>query len=501
MWVANLGLTNIRGFKSVDMNLSKSINVIVGENNSGKSTLLRSLLMLQETEALRPSDMRKREIKGRIVYYFSGELGKFLGPTIPIEFGEIQFPKLQRFLKGQRPDTQQPLHFEKTEPNNFIYPYLSNRKAPIYSQEINLNRANSVLGNFENIYAKIDRISNPEFKPANEYYTEACAEILGYQVTCQPSPNGKIACYTVRNMENIPVDSMGEGVINIVGLLADLCVADGQLFLIEELENDIHPRALKKLLSIIADMSQNNQFVLTTHSNIVTKYLGAQPGSKVFNVSMTYEDSIPTSIVDEVSNSPEERRKILENLGYEFYDLDLWSAWLFLEESSAEKIIREYLIPWFLPKLQNRLRTFSARTVDEINLKFDNFNNLFVFLNLEQSYKNKVWVIVDDGEHERKILLKLKETYAKNGWKEEQFMQFESHDFEKYYPPSFQDEVDEILAMQNKKGKHARKIELLNKILLWIEEDKDRAKKEFKKSAKEVLTKLKLIESKMLNEN
>ena len=41
---------------------------------------------------------------------------------------------------------------------------------------------------------------------------------------------------------------MGEGVANIVGLLVDLCLAENKLFLIEEPENDIHPKALKGLL-------------------------------------------------------------------------------------------------------------------------------------------------------------------------------------------------------------------------------------------------------------
>ncbi len=65
-----------------------------------------------------------------------------------------------------------------------------------------------------------------------------------------------------------------------------------------------------------------------------------------------------------------------------------WVTWSFgplgflLEESSAEKIVREYLIPWFVPKLGGKLRTFSARSVSEVEAKFEDFNKLFVFLHL-----------------------------------------------------------------------------------------------------------------------
>lgn len=91
-------------------------------------------------------------------------------------------------------------------------------------------------------------------------------------------------------------------------------------------------------------------------------------------------------------------------MGYDFFDFDLWSAWLILEESSAERIIREYLIPWFVPELKGRLRTYSANSLSEVETKFRDFNNLFVFLHLQPTYKNLAWVVVDGGEEEAKII-------------------------------------------------------------------------------------------------
>ena len=51
---------------------------------------------------------------------------------------------------------------------------------------------------------------------------------------------------------------MGEGVTNILGLITDLCVAENNIFLIEEPENDIHPKALKALLDLIASKADAN---------------------------------------------------------------------------------------------------------------------------------------------------------------------------------------------------------------------------------------------------
>jgi hypothetical protein len=205
-------------------------------------------------------------------------------------------------------------------------------------------------------------------------------------------------------MDTISLLEMGSGVMNIVGLLVDLAMAENNLFLIEELENDIHPKAMKDLLDLVIEKSKNNQFIITTHSNIVLKKLGALENSKVFYIDISTDNGIPTSEVKVIDSCPETRRQILEDLGYEFADVGLWTGWMFFEEASAEKIVREYLVKWFAPKLHGKLRTYSANSISEVRSKFDNFNDLFVFLHLEPSYKNKAWVIIDAGDEEKKII-------------------------------------------------------------------------------------------------
>ena len=71
---------------------------------------------------------------------------------------------------------------------------------------------------------------------------------------------------------------MGDGVPNVVGLLADLALTKGKMFLIEEPENDLHPSALKALLELVEDGATHNQIVVSTHSNIVARHLGSCEG-------------------------------------------------------------------------------------------------------------------------------------------------------------------------------------------------------------------------------
>lgn len=502
MKIRALEIENVRGFKKLDKTeFSDTINIIVGANNSGKSTIIHSLFKLQRRSLINKQDITIGQTKGHIKIFTEG----FHHPQIKQgeEFDHLFFDistntgSKIKSNKGKVGLAAIP----ETEPGNLIYPYLSKRKVTKYQVQINEANANSVTGNFTNLYSKIDRLITPQFQPANSEYIAACDEILGFQISTLPKGAGKEAVLFVHNLEHIPLSSMGEGISNMLGLITDLCIAENKIFLIEEPENDIHPKALKSLLNLIADKSKNNQFFISTHSNIVLKQLGGYLDSKVFKVSNIESDKakpgLKYSKLEEVAKKPESRKEILEELGYEFYDFDLWNSWLFLEESSAEVIIRQHLIRWFTPSLVNKIKTFSANSISQIAQKFQDFNRLFVFLHLQPIYKNKVWVIIDGGDEEKKIIDEFRSKYTKSGWKVDNFSQFKEHDFEKYYPSQFQKEVEEILAISNKKEKRERKILLTDKVKDWILNNEETAKSQFAKSAEEVIKKLKSIESEL----
>ncbi|MBD2665656.1 hypothetical protein B6N60_04548 [Richelia sinica FACHB-800] len=514
MWISEVTLNNFRSFGDANIQLSKGINLIVGANNSGKSTLLKSILWLQKGFNLNGTDLRMfkgdgyvhlvlKEAKPEVFTFINQNFQSQILVKLKLESNSVsveanQFSEINRNGNTTRYILNQ-MFLSNEEPENFIYPYLSKRKVAGFEETINSNTTNSVRGNLSNLYAKIDRISNPQIQE-NEQYVQACKDIIGFQVTTIASDIGKKAAYIVSSHKNIPLDAMGEGVGNLVGLIVDLCMAENRLFLIEEPENDIHPKALKKLLNLIAEKSANNQFIITTHSNIVAKYLGALPDSKLFSVSMDFDENrIPTSHIEEIPNTPEARRNVLEELGYDFFDFDLWSAWLILEESSAERIIREFLIPWFAPDLQGRINTFSTKGIDKVITKFDDFNNIFVFLHLQPAYKNLAWVIVDGGPKEKEIIEQLKTKYTPSGWNANNFLQFSEHEFEKYYPERFELQIEHIIQMPNGKHKQQKKKDILEEVIKWVYENPEQAKSAFQESASEVIDILKNIQLSVSN--
>ena len=484
MKITRVQLENIRCFENEDIPFSAGINVIVGPNNNGKSTILNSVSILQKPRLIDDNYTRKGYDSGKVrvwvdksdIYEGNRDVNNYLAKTNT----HIQAYEGETF-KENWPG------FENSEPNNLIIPYQSKRKVGGYSENITSREVNQVSGTLAYLYVKIDKVSNPEFKPTYDEYVRACDEIIGFRVSTTHSLNGKKAAFIIRNEENIPIDMMGEGISNLLGLIVDLCRVENKLFIIEEPENDVHPRALKKLLDLIVEKSSKNQFIITTHSNIVLKHLGASAGSNVLSVEMSLDDNkIPTSKVH-VVDTAEKRRAVLEDLGYEPFDYDMWNYWIFFEESSAERICRDFLIPWYVESLQNKVRTFSAHSVSEVAVKFEDFNKLFVFLHLEPTYKNRVWVVVDNGENEKSIINNLKIKYCGSGWSEKQFQQFSKHNFEEYYPPRFSSEVEQALAEPDKRKRSEMKKLLLEKVIKFCKGDEETAKQEFQSSAKEVI--------------
>lgn len=66
-YVSKLNLINIRSYDNVEIDFSRSINLLVGNNNSGKSTVIKALYKLQSSHSLGIEDIRKTANYGRIL--------------------------------------------------------------------------------------------------------------------------------------------------------------------------------------------------------------------------------------------------------------------------------------------------------------------------------------------------------------------------------------------------------------------------------------------------
>ncbi len=76
MEITGIELSNVRGFKELrKLGLSKGINILIGPNNTGKSTILNSIFQLQR-QTFNSNDIT---IGGREFAWFKNVAGNLIG--------------------------------------------------------------------------------------------------------------------------------------------------------------------------------------------------------------------------------------------------------------------------------------------------------------------------------------------------------------------------------------------------------------------------------------
>jgi hypothetical protein len=247
------------------------------------------------------------------------------------------------------------------------------------------------------------------------------------------------------------------------------------------------------LLEVLAECSPRNQFIISTHSNVVLSRLGAIEGAKTFELRLNPNTEIPQTEVAEIKTA-EERFHALEQLGYTCADLGMAEGYLLLEEASAESVILNILIPWFVPVLIGRLETCSSAGVDRMSQVYDSLRRTFLYLKKSPLYKDRSWVRVDGDDAGRKVVEKLRAAYKEA--RESQFKNLTAANFEAYYPKRYAGKVTAALALSGEAKTEAKKV-LLREVLDWAVANRKEAEPEFRESAAEVIIELQGIAEEM----
>lgn len=220
---------------------------------------------------------------------------------------------------------------------------------------------------------------------------------------------------------------------------------------------------------MIQEKAEYNQFFITSHSNIVISHVLKDKSNKVFqlaNIPAETVEEVPTTKIKEINNS-ESETQLLASMGYYFSDFLLYEAWIIFEEASIEFIFREYFLNWYSPKLKNILRTISSKGIDNVDIRFRTLTeNMMIYANMVPMYRNKVWVVADNGDKGKATIHSLRTTYKK--WDPKNFILLSNNDFELYLPECFQERVHHILSMNHRERKD-KKYELFNDVKQFLE--------------------------------
>jgi hypothetical protein len=497
MRVKGLRLQNFKAFEDTGQLELGELNLFVGHNNSGKSTLVRALGCAQVgvVTDLR-NYVRLGSPAGDVLLTVEDPVPAWSNVTdtdsVQIRVGANQ-PSIGQIIvhkaDGQSIGAQQIPH---ARPGAFVIPLLSGRKPIAFQESVNAGNRTNVGNDLSQLASRMSGWVESG-TPTAQAYRNACESILGFIVTTVPTDNGQVPGIFISDDVQLPITALGDGVTHLAGFLIELATASGKLFLIEEPENDLHPTALRQILELIRLSAEQNQFAITTHSNIVLRELGSLEECRVFHVKSVSKIP-PLSTCTLVGSDPSARLEILADLGYEARDLEFFDGWLILEESSAERVIRDVLIPHFVPGLTGRMGTVAAGGNTRVRPTFDDFYRLFLYAHLQPQYKDRAWVIVDGDTDGEEIVGELRRDYAT--WDSSSFRTWTRPHFEAYYPQHFSDRVAEVLSLPHDERRSAKR-QLLLDVLRWTAQNRDAAKEEWETSASDVIAVLQEIADKL----
>lgn len=500
MKIHDLRLFGIRCFEdSGDIQFDPKFNVLVGKNNAGKSTILKAILGLQgfpfNHVDVRPGHLTNSFISchlNEIVQNDIMHIGK--APDLrSMRVTTVYYGNAPNYGDAQHHQNGvgQPL-FPATRPHHVIVPFLAKRKATAFSHDISLGNQSAINGTLSLLYSRIDLLAT-KGHPDHDRFSQAVIDIIGIPITTKASNSGKEAGYYFDRNNFVTLENKGDGVTEMAALIVELCTEQNKIFVLEEPETNLHPKGLKALLGMVRAASESNQFFIATHSNVVVRELSDGDNGKIFRVYRNGEHHTSPSKVEEVEKSPQGHLELLRELGYEFADFELHDGWFFLEESSAERIIQDILIPIFVPQLGGRLRTFSSGGVDALEPSVADFQSLMVFIHLQPVYKGRLWVRADGDASGIETVKKMRTSFPHLS--EEAFSTFKKEQFEYFYPSQFQERARAVLAIDDKHSKRQQKLELLVTVLEWTKANPAEAKSAWAVSAEKPIKLLQVIEA------
>ena len=148
-----------------------------------------------------------------------------------------------------------------------------------------------------------------------------------------------------RNDLAVPINRVGTGVGNALAMLYVALTAQTQRFiLLEEPNSFLHPRALRELLAILAEIGGKHQFFITTHSSDVLRTI------KASTVTLLEYDGQKTTIKQTTGDKLHELQAGLVDLGISLTDLHGCDKVLWVE-GETEAAVFPLLLRHFFPSL------------------------------------------------------------------------------------------------------------------------------------------------------
>lgn len=447
----------------------ENLNILVGQNNIGKSTLLQSIEMiisenpinrdiLSETTIEFAFCPNENEIKNVFnENSFGGMINsnhfafgkKYIGRYMSFEYkprraiGEEQI-KLSNIAGTSKEEFDINTRIEKfTElAHYFIFnhirtlnviklsadrnllPELQNGDRTISedgSGATNLLRQYLNVANLPNEIVEHDILEalNQIMKPESHFDRIMCQEIESNK-----DSNSKWEILLVNENGKISISNSGSGLRTILLVLIKLFletreysryssepILNSTVFIFEELENNLHPEIQRNLFEFLYQWVQkyNSQIFLTTHSTVPINMFSGRD-----NVTLTHIKKEDNRITTNSALSFIENKDILMNLGVRASDILQSNAVIWVEGPSDRIYINKWIELYSNGNLKENIHYqilfYGGRLLSHLTGKLDNSNEL---IQLFKANVHSIIVIDSDKTNPNKKINKTKQRIRK----------------------------------------------------------------------------------------
>lgn len=452
----NIDRIVIKNFKTLydfELTLNKELNIIVGDNEAGKSTLLEAINLVLTGQLngkniiydISPFIFSKVAVDDylyklklganpdlpiimiEVYLYNKPEFARFKGTnnskkedtygvSLKIEFNEDFKEEYIKYISDPSQIITLPTEYYSARLYDFANKLITHRNLEISSilidtttiklqngadyylqriieESLNIKERTGLSLAFRNLKESFKE--QESLKAINEKLKKNKGEItdkdlsVSIDISQKSSWENNLTSY----IDEIPFQFSGKGEQNIIKMLLALekNVSKRDVILIEEPENHLSYSTMNTLIKKMAEKCKEKQIIITTHSTFVLNKLGLD------NLILWGEDKKTMSLKDLKSDTQDYFKKLA---GYDTLRLVLSKKSILVEGPSDELIVQKayYIAKHKLP-IEDGIDTISVK-----GLSFKRF------LEIAKILKREVCVVTDnDGNYKKKIEEKYKD--------------------------------------------------------------------------------------------
>ena len=313
MLLKHISINYFKGLDSIELKDCGNLNVIVGKNNSGKSTILHAIDMA--ALALNFGSWNQFQLKRNIEDLFSN-IGKF---KINLTYKDDSKIEISIFNSNNRNSPiiiPEPNEIQKYK-SILIQPSLSaglitrNRRSPKQVIEYINSYEYSQVNSLDILYAINYYATHNQSGFIPEDYDKLINEIIHYfpEIASVESDRTEEDISTLNYEEygkKLDIIYSGTGLLHFLDVLLKITISKANIVLLDEPESALHPDLQRQFIEFLHRISGEKkiQFFLATHSQVLLNYVDLVTIYRITNkkgkreVSQISKDVVHTILSD-----------------------------------------------------------------------------------------------------------------------------------------------------------------------------------------------------------